>query len=107
MSLISCGPVLRRVKDFLPKIKEAEKALQKELQGKSPSELDIENVEDAGPYIEMVRLKLVLWLRTGLVSHLWGNKMTVNCCLLSLGLYVNVHLLKGFQGGGADIPGCL
>lgn len=45
--------VLRRVKDFLPKIKEAEEALQKELEAKSPSELDIENVEDAGSYIEM------------------------------------------------------
>ena len=64
--MISCGPVLRRVKDFLPKIKEAEEALQKELEAKSPSELDIENVEDAGPYIEMVGLKLVLWLRTRL-----------------------------------------
>ena len=66
MSLISCGLVLRRVKDFLPKIKEAEEALQKELEVKSPSELDIENVEDAGPYVEMVGLKLVLWLRTRL-----------------------------------------
>lgn len=54
------------MKDFLPKIKEAEEALQKELEAKSPSKLDIENVEDAGPYIEMVGLKLVLWLRTRL-----------------------------------------
>ena len=85
------------MKDFLPKIKEAEEALQKELEAKSPSVLDIENVEDAGPYIEMVGLKLVLWLRTRLASHLQGNKITVNCHLLLLGLYV--HLLKKFPGG--------
>ena len=89
------------MKDFLPKIKEAEEALQKELEAKSPSELDIENVEDAGPYIEMVGLKLVLWLRTRLASHLQRNKITFNFCLLLLGLYI--FLLKGFRGGG----GCL
>ena len=93
------------MKDFLPKIKEAEEALQKELEAKSPSELDIENVEDAGPYIEMVGLKLVLWLRTRLASHLQRNKITFNFCLLLLGLYI--HLLKGFGGGGAYIPGGL
>ena len=95
------------MKDFLPKIKEAEEALQKELEAKSPSELDIENVEDAGPYIEMVGLKLVLWLRTRLASHLQRNKITFNFCLLLLGLYI--FLLKGFRGGGgrAYIPGGL
>lgn len=90
------------MKDFLPKIKEAEEALQKELEAKSPSELDIENVEDAGPYIEMVGLKLVLWLRTRLASHLQRKKITFNFCLLLLGLYI--HLLKGFRGGRG---GCL
>ena len=76
------------MKDFLPKIKEAEEALQKELEAKSPSELDIENVEDAGPYIEMVGLKLVLWLRARLSIPSTGNKI----------MYI---FLRGFGGGGA------
>ena len=89
------------MKDFLPKIKEAEEALQKELEAKSPSELDIENVEDAGPYIEMVGLKLVLWLRTRLASHLQRNKITVN-----LGYYCWAYtyiFLRGFGGGGGAL----
>jgi len=45
--------VLKRVKDFLPKMKEADEALEKELHVKCASELDIENVEDSAPYIEM------------------------------------------------------
>ena len=35
-------------------MKEADEALEKELHVKCPSELDIENVEDSAPYIEMV-----------------------------------------------------
>ena len=54
--------VLRRVKDFLPKMKEAEETLQKELHFKSASELDIENVEDTAPYIEMVKYNLCFGL---------------------------------------------
>ena len=38
-------------------MKEAEQALEQELQLKSPAELDIESVDDSAPYIEMVSLK--------------------------------------------------
>ena len=38
-------------------MKEAEQALEQELQLKSPAELDIEIVGDSAPYIEMVSLK--------------------------------------------------
>lgn len=50
-----CKPssVLSRVKDFLPIMKEAELALEQELQVKSPTELDIESIDDDGPFIEM------------------------------------------------------
>lgn len=51
--------VLNRVKDFLPRMKEAEQQLEKELHEKSSSELDIENVDDSAPYIEMVNMKIV------------------------------------------------
>ena len=47
--------VLSRVKDFLPKMKEAEEMLEKEIAEKSTSGLDIENIADGAPYIEMVR----------------------------------------------------
>ena len=55
--------VLSRVKDFLPRMKEAEQQLEKELHEKSPSELDIESVDDSAPYIEMVIMKSLkeLW----------------------------------------------
>ena len=46
--------VLTRVKDFLPRMKEAEQALEKDLHEKSLSDLDIESVDDSAPYIEMV-----------------------------------------------------
>ena len=52
--MIFWAAVLQRVKDFLPRMKEAEEALEKDLDVKSASELDIENVEDSAPYIEMV-----------------------------------------------------
>ncbi|KAJ7318882.1 hypothetical protein OS493_037293 [Desmophyllum pertusum] len=45
--------VLSRVKDFLPRMKQAEQVLEQELHKKSPSELDIESVDDNAPYIEM------------------------------------------------------
>lgn len=50
--------VLSRVKDFLPRMKEAEQQLEKELHEKSPSQLDIESVDDSAPYIEMVNMKI-------------------------------------------------
>ena len=50
--------VLSRVKDFLPVMKEAELALEQELQVKSPTELDIESVDDGAPFIEMVSTTL-------------------------------------------------
>ena len=37
-------------------MQEAEKALEKELHEKPASVLDIENVDDNAPYIEMVRI---------------------------------------------------
>ena len=52
--------VLNRVKDFLPRMKEAGQQLEKELHEKSPSELDIESVDDSAPYIEMVNMKISL-----------------------------------------------
>ena len=48
--------VLSRVKDFLPVMREAELALEQELQVKSPTELDIESVDDGAPFIEMVSI---------------------------------------------------
>ena len=48
------------MKDFLPKMKEAEQTLEKELHKKSPTELDIESVDDNAPYIEMVNVKINL-----------------------------------------------
>ena len=39
-------------------MKEAEEVLENELQVKSTCELDIENVGDDAPYIEMVRIVL-------------------------------------------------
>ena len=50
--------VLSRVKDFLPVMREAELALEQELQVKSPTELDIESVDDGAPFIEMVSITL-------------------------------------------------
>ena len=50
--------VLSRVKDFLPVMREAELALEQELQVKSPTELDIESVDDGAPFIEMVSTTL-------------------------------------------------
>lgn len=47
---------MSRVKDFLPRMKEAEQQLEKELHEKSPSQLDIESVDDSAPYIEMVNM---------------------------------------------------
>ena len=41
-------------------MKEAEQQLEKELHEKSPSELDIESVDDSAPYIEMVNMKIRL-----------------------------------------------
>ena len=55
---IFCAAVLTRVKHFLPKMKEAEQVLENELRVKSTCELDIENVGDDAPYIEMVRIVL-------------------------------------------------
>ena len=43
-------------------MKEAEQQLEKELHEKSPSELDIESVDDSAPYIEMVNMKISLKL---------------------------------------------
>ena len=47
----------------MPRMKEAEQQLEKELHEKSPSELDIESVDDSAPYIEMVIMKILkeLW----------------------------------------------
>ncbi|XP_068757326.1 NOP protein chaperone 1-like [Montipora capricornis] len=45
--------VLSQVKDFLPKMRQAEEALEKDLHMKSTADLDIEDVEDGVPYIEM------------------------------------------------------
>ena len=42
------------MKGFLPQMAAAEKRLKKELETKPCSELDIENVNDDEPYIEMV-----------------------------------------------------
>lgn len=50
---VEAPSVLNRVKDFLPRMKEAEQQLEKELNEKSPCELDIEYVDDSAPYIEM------------------------------------------------------
>ena len=50
--------MLSRVKDFLPKMKEAEEMLEKEIAVHSTSTLDIENVADGAPYIEMVRTRV-------------------------------------------------
>ena len=50
--------VLSRVKDFLPVMREAELALEQELQVKSPTELDIESVDNGAPFIEMVSITL-------------------------------------------------
>ena len=58
--MISHLTVLNRVKDFLPRMKEAEQQLEKELNEKSPCELDIEYVDDSSPYIEMVSMKISL-----------------------------------------------
>ena len=41
-------------------MKEAEQQLEKELQEKQPSELDIESVDGSAPYIEMVNMKISL-----------------------------------------------
>ena len=57
-SFIFYAAVLTRVKDFLPKMKEAEEVLENELRVKSTCELDIESVGDDAPYIEMVRIIL-------------------------------------------------
>lgn len=54
--------VLSRVKDFLPKMKEAEEMLEKEIAEKSTSGLDIENIADGAPYIEMVRTVTVWYV---------------------------------------------
>lgn len=40
----------------MPRMKEAEQQLEKELHEKSPSQLDIESVDDSAPYIEMVNM---------------------------------------------------
>ena len=56
--------VLSRVKDFLPVMREAELALEQELQVKSPTELDIESVDDGAPFIEMVSITLRLYTLT-------------------------------------------
>ena len=58
--MISYVTVLNRVKDFLPRMKEAEQQLEKEVNEKSPCELDIEYVDDSAPYIEMVSMKISL-----------------------------------------------
>lgn len=58
--MISHVTVLNRVKDFLPRMKEAEQQLEKELNEKSPCELDIEYVDDSAPYIEMVSMNIRL-----------------------------------------------
>lgn len=58
--MISHVTVLNRVKDFLPRMKEAEQQLEKELNEKSPYELDIEYVDDSAPYIEMVSMNIRL-----------------------------------------------
>lgn len=50
---IEPSSVLSRVKGFLPKMKEAEEMLEKEIAAKSTSGLDIENIADGAPYIEM------------------------------------------------------
>ena len=41
-------------------MKEAGQQLEKELHEKSPTELDIESVDDSAPYIEMVNVKTSL-----------------------------------------------
>ena len=46
------------MKDFLLVMREAELALEQELQVKSPTELDIESVDDGAPFIEMVSTTL-------------------------------------------------
>lgn len=58
--MLSYVTVLNRVKDFLPRMKEAEQQLEEELHEKSPTELDIESVDDSVPYIEMVNVKTSL-----------------------------------------------
>ena len=59
--MISHVTVLNRVKDFLPRMKEAEQQLVKEVNEKSPCELDIEHVDESAPYIEMVSMKISLY----------------------------------------------
>ena len=49
---------ISRAKDFLLVMREAELALEQELQVKSPTELDIESVDDGAPFIEMVSITL-------------------------------------------------
>ena len=49
---------ISRVNDFLLVMREAELALEQELQVKSPTELDIESVDNGAPFIEMVSTTL-------------------------------------------------
>jgi len=75
--MISYVTVLNRVKDFLPRMKEAGQQLEKELHGKSPSEMDIESVDDSAPYIEMVNMKTSLkelWKKCVLGLYNKGRK---------------------------------
>ncbi len=51
--MVYLPPVLSQVKAFLPRLEEADRELQKRLQGKGEG-LDIEGVEEGEPCIEMV-----------------------------------------------------
>ena len=52
-TMVYLPPVLSQVKAFLPRLEEADRELQKRLQGKGEG-LDIEEVEEGEPCIEMV-----------------------------------------------------
>ncbi len=58
--LFSVFAVLNRVQEFLPKLAEADAELQNRLAAGSVDELNIENVDDDQPVIEMVSLLSII-----------------------------------------------
>eukprot|EP00983_Pelagomonas_calceolata_P058261 1145413-Pelagomonas_calceolata.AAC.10 len=77
----SIPAVLDRLKQFIPRIQEANQELEQQLQGSNPRDFDIEGVEEGqeGGYIEMRchhptghphRWTTLLWAKSGQVAEL-------------------------------------